>query len=89
MLGYNINFDDLDKYINRDQLNLLYKEVYYTFNKFYANIPIKPRINKYLFDDFINIRYIFNVDDFGRLIFYDLKDSKTDDQIIKNLISNL
>ena len=89
MLGYNINFDDLDKYINRDQLNLLYKEVYYIFNKFYTNIPIKPMINKYIFDDFISIRYIFNVDDFGRLIFYDLKDSKTDDQIIKNLISNL
>lgn len=89
MLGYNINFDDLDKYINRDQLNLLYKEVYYTFNKFYVNIPIKPKINKYIFDDFISIRFIFNVDDFGRLIFYDLKDSKTDDQIIKNLISNL
>lgn len=89
MLGYNINFDDLDKYINRDQLNLLYKEVYYTFNKFYANIPIKIKINKYLIDDFISVRYIFNVDDFGRLIFYDLKDNKTDDQIIKCLISNL
>lgn len=89
MLGYNINFDDLDKYINRDQLNLLYKEVYYIFNNFYTNTPIKPKINKYIFDDFISIRYIFNVDDFGRLIFYDLKDSKTDDQIIKNLISNL